>query len=101
MPKRPGLLRRIVLWTLAVATALTLVLAGVGIWVYSALRVTNAGELSFTNELHVPPELEPVVDEDGRKRFDLTMQEGTSDPPRPGDHHLGCERRPPRPDTAP
>ncbi|GAA1461978.1 multicopper oxidase domain-containing protein [Nocardiopsis exhalans] len=79
MPKRPGPLRRIVLWTVSVVAVLALVLTGTGIWVYSALRVTNVGELSFTNELHVPPELEPVIDEDGRKRFDLTMQEGTSE----------------------
>ena len=79
MPGRSGLPWRIVKWTVSVAAVLTLVVTGGGIWVYSALRVSNVGELSFGNELHVPPELEPAVDEDGRKRFDLTMQEGTSE----------------------
>lgn len=79
MPVHARTLRRFLLWTLSVVMVLALILTGASIWLYSAMRITNVGELSFTNELLIPPELEPTVDEDGRKRFDLTMREGTSE----------------------
>ncbi len=36
-------------------------------------------ELSFANPLNIPPLLEPRIDADGRKVFDLRLQAGTSE----------------------
>lgn len=40
---------------------------------------TNVGTLEFKNPVKIPPLLEPTVDNDGRKRFTLTMQAGTTE----------------------
>jgi suppressor of ftsI len=47
--------------------------------VYSSARVSNVGELDFADELGIPPLAEPRVDGDGRKVFDLILQQGVSE----------------------
>ena len=37
---------------------------------------SNVGELPLDVPLEIPPLLEPAIDDDGRKRFDLTLQTG-------------------------
>ena len=69
-------------WLRRLAVALVvLVLAtvGLGTWVYIAAYQSNVGELAFTNPLKIPPVLEPTVDAQGRKRFQLTLQTGRSE----------------------
>lgn len=56
-----------------------LTVVGVGAWLYSRAVESNVGELSFSNELAVPPLLEPTVAEDGRKVFDLEFQSGETE----------------------
>jgi blue copper oxidase len=55
---------------------LVLALVGAGIWLWSSASRSNVGELSFGNELRIPPLAEPRVDEPGRKVFDLRLEEG-------------------------
>jgi len=45
---------------------------------YSRADVNAVGELGFENELKIPPLLEPRA-EDGRKVFDLTLQQGRAE----------------------
>jgi len=69
---RRALNRAITIVGLVVAT---LALAA---WIlYDGARVDTAGTLGFENELSIPPLLEPEADREGRKVFDLEMQEGT------------------------
>lgn len=41
-------------------------------------KQSNIGELEFQQRLGIPPLLEPTVDLDGTRRFDLTMQTGSA-----------------------
>lgn len=75
--RRP--LRRWSLRLLSVFGVLVLLIAGLGTWVYAASDQSNVGELSFSNPLQVPPLLDPTVDDEGRKHFDLTLQEGNTE----------------------
>jgi FtsP/CotA-like multicopper oxidase with cupredoxin domain len=54
-------------------------LTGVAAWLWSRTQQTNVGELSFANPLKIPPLLEPRIDADGRKVFDLRLEAGTSE----------------------
>jgi FtsP/CotA-like multicopper oxidase with cupredoxin domain len=63
--------------TLAVLSTVALVVAGVV--AYRGAAVSNVGELAFTNALHIPPLLEPTVEDDGTKVFDLQIQTGSSE----------------------
>jgi hypothetical protein len=55
------------------------VLAAAAYVLYARADTTNVGELSFRNELRIPPLAEPSVPEPGRKVFDLELQEGVSE----------------------
>lgn len=46
---------------------------------YTSADQSNSGTLDFANPLHIPPLLEPATDADGVKRFDLTLQTGTTE----------------------
>jgi FtsP/CotA-like multicopper oxidase with cupredoxin domain len=54
-------------------------LAAVTLIVYSSADVSNVGELEFANELRIPPLAESRVDDDGRKVFDLELEQGVSE----------------------
>jgi FtsP/CotA-like multicopper oxidase with cupredoxin domain len=71
-------MKRVVRWIL-IPVALGLVaLAGTGCALYSRAQVSTVGDLAFENELKIPPLLEPQ-EEDGRKIFDLTLQQGRAE----------------------
>ena len=63
-------------------TAGVLVLAGLavaaGACAYSRARTSNVGDLGFANELSIPPLVEPTVEQDGTKVFDLRFTAGES-----------------------
>ncbi|PSK95464.1 FtsP/CotA-like multicopper oxidase with cupredoxin domain [Murinocardiopsis flavida] len=79
MARSRGPVRRFLKWTAAVVAVLLAAGLGVSTWVYFAAYQTNAGDLAFENRVRIPPLLEPEVDGDGRKRFDLTLQQGRSE----------------------
>src|SRR5918992_1590675 len=70
---------RLLIRALAVLGVLVLALVGAGIWLWSNAAQSNLGELSFANELRMPPLAEPSVDGPGRKVFDLRLEEGDAE----------------------
>jgi FtsP/CotA-like multicopper oxidase with cupredoxin domain len=76
--RRRRWLRRLILGG---AAAVTVVLAtvGVGTWLYSRADISTVGDLDFANPLRIPPVLEPDIDAQGRKVFDLDLRSGTSE----------------------
>lgn len=50
---------------------------GTAAWVYFGNDpISNIGQLAFNNRLAIPPLLEPEIDENGRKTWELTIQAG-------------------------
>jgi hypothetical protein len=81
-------MKRVVRWILIPVALGVVALAGAGCALYSRAQVSTVGDLAFENELAIPPLLEPR-DEDGRKIFDLTLEQGRAEllpvsRPRPG-----------------
>jgi FtsP/CotA-like multicopper oxidase with cupredoxin domain len=71
-------MRRVVFWALAiVALGLVALVATAGA-LYARADVSTVGELGFENELEIPALLEPRLDADGHKVFELELQAGTS-----------------------
>ncbi|HCA85055.1 MAG TPA: copper oxidase [Streptomyces sp.] len=60
----------------SLVTVLALALAGGGAWLWQDARVSTVGEVTFDRKLAVPPLAESRVDEQGRRVFDLRMDEG-------------------------
>ena len=58
--------------------AFVLLVTGVAVWAYGRADTSNVGELSFANELAVPPLAEPRIEADGTKVFDLELQAGAT-----------------------
>jgi blue copper oxidase len=71
-------MKRVVLGILAVVALGAIALAASACTLYSRADVNTVGELDFENELTIPPLLEPQ-EEDGRKIFDLTLQQGRAE----------------------
>lgn len=69
----------------AVVSVLALVMIGgcvvvsVGVWFYARADQSNVGELAFENRLAIPELLEPTIDEQGRKVFDLEFMAGETE----------------------
>ncbi|MPY93148.1 MAG: multicopper oxidase domain-containing protein [Acidimicrobiia bacterium] len=78
LPRRRWV-RRLILWGGGAAVALALVTLGAGTWLYSRAHVSTVGDLGFANPLKIPPVLEPDIDADGSKVFELDLQQGTSE----------------------
>jgi hypothetical protein len=80
MTRQPAARRRARAWPWVAGTLVVLLapLVGFAGWLYVGSGRGNLGELTFANRLHIPPLLDPQVDPDGRKRFDLTLQAGRS-----------------------
>jgi blue copper oxidase len=76
VPRLPW--KRALLVTGIAVACLALLGIGLGAWAYSRADRSNVGDLSFTNELALPPLAEPTVDRDGRKVFDLRFTSGES-----------------------
>jgi FtsP/CotA-like multicopper oxidase with cupredoxin domain len=71
-------MKRVVRWILIPVALGVVALAGTGCALYSRAQVSTVGDLAFENELKIPPLLEPQ-EEDGRKIFDLTLQQGRAE----------------------
>jgi FtsP/CotA-like multicopper oxidase with cupredoxin domain len=78
---RPRRSRARLLVRTGVGTLLVLVvLLGAGATaVWTGARTDTAGEVSFTRPLAVPPFADSMVDDEGRRVFDLRLQTGTTD----------------------
>jgi FtsP/CotA-like multicopper oxidase with cupredoxin domain len=74
-----GRWRRRLLFVAMAGLLLVVGATAVGAWLYSRARVDTVGELGFDQGLHIPPLLEPQVDGEGRKVFDLRLQAGTTE----------------------
>jgi FtsP/CotA-like multicopper oxidase with cupredoxin domain len=79
-------MKRVLRWILLLVALAVSALVAAGCALYSRADVSTVGELGFENELAIPPLLEPR-EEDGRKIFDLTLQEGRAEllPGRPAE----------------
>lgn len=71
------MIRRVVLWGLAVVVPGAVALVAAGCALYSDARTSTVGELEFENELAIPPLLDGR-EHDGRRVFDLTLEAGRS-----------------------
>jgi len=78
LPRRRVLIR-VLLWLGVAAIALGAVTAGVFAWIYVRAPVSNVGDVAFTRPLAIPPLLQPAIDAEGRKVFDLRFTAGTSE----------------------
>ena len=66
------LIKYMIIAILAIAVA---IIGFVG-WSLVAAKTSTVGEISFQNELKIPELLEPTLDDEGRKIFDLTFTKG-------------------------
>lgn len=72
--------RRAVLgWLGAVGAVLIAPAGGFVTYLYVKSGRSNTGELTFANQVRIPPLLAPTADSDGGKRFRMELQEGTSE----------------------
>ena len=76
---RRRFLARLLTAGIALAAILTVTVVAIGAWFYTSARVTNVGKVEFAESLAIPPLLEPRIDEDGRKVFDLRFEAGTTE----------------------
>jgi FtsP/CotA-like multicopper oxidase with cupredoxin domain len=70
---------KLLAWFAAVVGAGALIVAAGLYLLYVRADTSNVGELSFRNELRIPPLAEPAISEPGRRVFDLELQEGVSE----------------------
>ena len=68
-------MKRVILAILAAAGLAVVALAASACTLYSRADVNTVGDVGFENELTIPPLLE-AQEKDGRKIFDLTLQQG-------------------------
>jgi len=64
---------------LAAVAAGTAAVVGIGAALWLGADVDTAGDRRFERKLQIPPLLEPRVDRDGRKVFELGLQEGRTE----------------------
>ncbi len=69
-------IRRIATWASAIAGGAAAALGIAAAWLYADADRTNVGDLDFANQLAIPPLLEPRIDDNGRRVFDLDLQQG-------------------------
>jgi blue copper oxidase len=72
-------LGRILLVVLALAVLLLALAGAVAGWLYARADTSTVGELSFANELKIPPLFEPESDGDRRHVYDLRLQTGSTE----------------------
>jgi FtsP/CotA-like multicopper oxidase with cupredoxin domain len=72
----PRSARRVLTWIVGLVIPLALIAVIAVSWVYTQAQESNVDELDFGNPLAIPPPLEPEIDADGRKVFDLAMEQG-------------------------
>jgi blue copper oxidase len=71
------MIRRIVLWVLAVVVLGAVALVAAGCALYGDARTSTVGQLEFEHELAIPPLLDGR-EHDGRRVFDLALETGRS-----------------------
>ncbi|MPZ54046.1 MAG: multicopper oxidase domain-containing protein [Acidimicrobiia bacterium] len=77
--EKRSLLRRIVLVGTIAIVAGGVAFGVLALWLYQSARTDTVGELEFTQELKIPPLLEPERGADGGAIYQLEMQEGFSE----------------------
>src|SRR5918996_4763740 len=70
---------RLVKLAAVVAGVAVVGLAAAAFLVWSSAKTSTVGELEFANRLAIPPLAEPRVDGEGRKVFDLELEQGVSE----------------------
>src|SRR5918999_706261 len=70
---------RLVRLAAVVAGVVLVGLAAAAFLVWSSAKTSTVGELEFANRLAIPPLAEPRVDGEGRKVFDLELEQGVSE----------------------
>ncbi|MGH8775331.1 MAG: multicopper oxidase family protein [Jiangellaceae bacterium] len=78
LPRRRWL-RRLIVWGSAAVVVLVGLTVAVAAWLYSRAVTDTVGDVEFANPLHIPPILEPEVDDRGRLVFQLDLHEGESE----------------------
>ena len=71
-------MKRVLLWSSAVVALAVIAVAATASTLFATARTSTVGELTFRNELKIPPLLEPR-EEEGRKVFELTLQAGRAE----------------------
>ncbi|MDP3891985.1 multicopper oxidase family protein [Nocardioides sp.] len=72
-------LRRLLIGLVLLAVLAGGTVAGVVGWAFWTARVDTVGTVVFDRELHIPPLADSRVDGEGRRVFDLSLQEGETD----------------------
>ena len=80
-------LRKLVLWMLSIVLLGMLAFGGTIAYFFMTAKVDTVGKVDFDRPLAVPPLAKSSLDDRGRRVFDLTMQEGSTD--------LGRDRKTP------
>jgi suppressor of ftsI len=70
--------KRLLISSLVILALGAIALVAVGGALYSGARTSTVGKLRFKNQLAIPPLVEPRT-ENGRKVFDLTLQQGITE----------------------
>lgn len=71
--------RRLIKWTGGLALAGAVMVGGALAIAWVVVPVDTVGEVEFDRQLAIPPLAESKVDADGRRVFELTAQEGTTE----------------------
>jgi blue copper oxidase len=72
-------MKRILLFGVAAVLLVVTGVAAVAVVAYTRADVSTVGELSFSQRLRIPPLLQPRPDANGRRVFDLTLQQGRTE----------------------
>lgn len=72
-------LRLAIVMALLAIGSCVLLLVGGALWYFRSAEHSNVGELAFENRLAIPELLEPSIDADGRKVFDLEFMAGETE----------------------
>lgn len=72
-------MRRLLVWLFGITAMLVLALAAIAFWFFQGAATDTVGKVHFDQRLKVPPLLEPRIDGQGRKVFDLRLQTGRAE----------------------
>jgi len=71
-----GRIGKIILISFAFIFIVLVLTFGIFTYLFIEAKQSNVGELTFDKKLYIPELLEPTVDEQGRKEFNIEFQEG-------------------------
>lgn len=69
-------IKKLIKYMIIAILALAVAVIGFVGWSLVAAKTSTVGDISFQNELKIPELLEPTLDDEGRKIFDLTFTQG-------------------------